>query len=296
MANLKEVRNRISSVKSTQKITSAMKMVSASKLRKAQNAIQKMRPYDQKLQLILKHVARDLNQEKVQSIYSEQREVEKVLLIVMSSNRGLCGSFNANVMKKTEARIQEAFSEQKKNGSLYIYAIGKKTYQYFRREGYQIVGHEEDLIEKPEFDPLRQIAEVLMDQFAKKEYDRIEIVYNRFKNAANQILTVEQFLPIAEEETDEDQENHSEIEYLYEPNQETILRELIPKTLKIQLYKTLLDSYAAEHGARMTAMHQATDNAKELLRDLQLAYNKARQAAITNELIEITSGADALKG
>lgn len=295
MANLKEVRNRITSVKSTQQITSAMKMVSASKLRKAQYAIQKMRPYDHKLQQILLHIAEDMNQKKTQSVFSEQREVTNVLLIVMSSNRGLCGAFNSNVMKTAEARIEEAFSEQKANGTLDIFALGKKAFQYFRRTEYNMAGCNEDLIEKPAFEPLRELAESFMEQFAHKQYDRIEVVYNRFKNAANQILTVEQFLPVVDVKNDEDQKNKAEIEYLYEPDQETILRELLPKTLKVQLYKMLLDSYTAEQGARMTAMHQATDNAIELLRDLQLAYNKARQASITNELIEITSGADALR-
>lgn len=296
MANLKEVRNRISSVKNTQQITSAMKMVSASKLRKAQNAIQKMRPYDEKLHNILRHISADVDEEQLDSIYTTEREPVKVLLIVISSNRGLCGSFNSNIIKKAEARIENDFKEQKENGNLFVYPIGKKVFQHFQREGYQVAGHDEDMIEKPEFEPVRKLSEMLMKQFADGTYDRIEIVYNRFKNAATQILTSEKFLPVTADEETEEKEQKTEIEYLYEPDQETILRELLPKTLKVQLYKILLDSHAAEHGARMTAMHQATENAKELLRDLKLAYNKARQAAITNELIEITSGADALKG
>ncbi|MCF8331402.1 MAG: ATP synthase F1 subunit gamma [Bacteroidales bacterium] len=296
MANLKEVRSRIASVKNTQQITSAMKMVSASKLRKAQNAIQKMRPYDEKLHNIMRHISGDVDQEQVDSVYTTEREVEKVLLVVISSNRGLCGSFNTNVIKKAESRIEEDFQSHKENSNLFIYAIGKKVFQYFNREGYQTAGHEEEMIEKPEFEPVRELSGLLMKQFAEGEYDRIEIVYNQFKNAATQILKSEKFLPVTTDEEQEDAEQKTDAEYLYEPDQETILLELLPKTLKVQLYKILLDSHAAEHGARMTAMHQATENAKELLRELQLAYNKARQAAITNELMEITSGADALKG
>lgn len=295
MANLKEVRSRITSVKNTQQITSAMKLVSASKLRKAQNAIQTMRPYDNKLHEILRHLSADINQDEMEVVFTQEREPEKVLLVVISSNRGLCGSFNANVIKKAETKIQNDFSQQKASGNLFIYAIGKKVYQHFTREDYNVVGHEEDMIEKPEFEPVRKMSEDLMEMYAAGEYDRIEIVYNRFKNAATQILTTEKFLPVTAEQEEQEQKQE-ELEYLYEPDKETILRELLPKTLKVQMYKALLDSHAAEHGARMTAMHQATENARELLRDLQLAYNKARQAAITNEIIEITSGADALRG
>lgn len=297
MANLKEVRNRINSVQNTQQITSAMKMVSASKLRKAQNAINKMRPYDNKLHELLINISRDMAEGETDNVFTLERAPEKVLLVVISSNRGLCGAFNTNVIKKAKAKVEEDFQAQKSTGNLFIYAIGKKVFQYFNRENYQIAGHEEDIIEKPEFDPVRQLAEKLMDEFREGKYDRIEIVYNRFKNAATQIMTSEKFLPLtADEKEEENLDNEPLTEYIYGPDKETILKELIPKTLKVQLYKAFLDSHAAEHGARMTAMHQATENAQELLRDLRLAYNKARQAAITNEIIEITSGAEALRG
>lgn len=297
MANLKEVRSRIASVKNTQQITSAMKMVSASKLRKAQNAIQKMRPYDEKLYEILLHISGDIDQNELDVVYTREREVENVLMVVIASNRGLCGSFNSNVIKKAESKIRNDYYDHLQSGNLHIYAIGKKVNQYFSKsDQYNVVGYESDMIEKPDFDSVRELAEKLMEQFADGTYDRIEIVYNRFKNAATQILTTEKFLPLASENQEEEGEKETEIEYLYEPDKETILRELLPKTLKVQLYKAFLDSHAAEHGARMTAMHQATENAKELLHDLQLAYNKARQAAITNEILEITSGAEALKG
>ncbi len=272
-----------------------MKMVSASKLRKAQNAIHKMRPYDKKLHELLIHISQDIEQDGTDSVFTKEREPEKVLLVVISSNRGLCGAFNANVIKKAKAMIDKDFQAQKSAGNLSIYAVGKKVYQYFNRENYQIAGHEEDIIEKPEFDPVRQLAEKLMSEFEAGKYDRIEIVYNRFKNAATQVLSSEKFLPLTAEEDKEKHDEDQLTEYIYEPDKETILKELIPKTLKVQLYKVFLDSHAAEHGARMTAMHQATENARELLRDLRLAYNKARQAAITNEIIEIASGAEALR-
>lgn len=296
MPNLKEVRDRIASVKNTQQITSAMKMVAASKLRKAQNAIQKMRPYDAKLQEILKHVSGDIDPGDANVIFTQEREIKNVLLVVISSNRGLCGSFNSNVIKTAERKIQDEYSEQLKARNLHLYTIGKKVYKHFNEEKYNIAGYEEELIEKPDFDSVRKLAEKIMEQFADGTYDKIEIIYNRFKNAVTQIMTTEQFLPFSPEAEMEENQENGETEYIYEPDKETMLHELLPKTLKVQFYKAFLDSHAAEHGARMTAMYQATENARELLRDLQLAYNKARQASITNEILEITTGAESLKG
>ncbi|MCF8217946.1 MAG: ATP synthase F1 subunit gamma [Bacteroidales bacterium] len=296
MANLKEVRSRIASVKNTQQITSAMKMVSASKLRKGQNALLKMRPYDEKLQAIMQHISSDSS---AQSVYAEERKKDNVLLVVVASNRGLCGAFNTNVIDKAEDVIANRFAEQKNNNRLYIYAVGKKVVQYFAQSNYQVIGNDEDMIEKPTFEGVKSTAENLMQKFVDGEYDHIEFVYNKFKNAATQILTSEKFLPVVSEENNEDDDDKTslsiETEYIYEPDKEQIIKELVPKILKLQFFKVFLDSHAAEHGARMTAMHQATENAKELLRELRLSYNKARQAAITNEIMEITSGANALR-
>ena len=296
MANLKEVRSRIASVNNTQQITSAMKMVSASKLRKGQNALLKMRPYDEKLQSIMQHISSDSS---VRSAYAEKREKNKVLLVVIASNRGLCGAFNANVIEKAEDVIAKNFSEQKNNNTLYIYAVGKKVIQYFDQSNYQVIDNDEDMIEKPSFEAVKNTAEKLMQNFVDGEYDHIEFVYNRFKNAATQVLTSETFLPVVAEENNEDGDEEGstqiETEYIYEPDKEELIKELVPKILKLQFYKVFLESHAAEHGARMTAMHQATENAKDLLRELRLSYNKARQAAITNEIMEITSGANALR-
>ncbi|MFO8055444.1 MAG: ATP synthase F1 subunit gamma [Bacteroidales bacterium] len=299
MANLKEVRNRIASVKNTQQITSAMKMVSASKLRKSQTAIEKMRPYNSKLHEILGYIYNNFNLANLDVPLLKQRATQKVLMVVFSSNRGLCGPFNSTVIKTFEKNRQEILKKQKKT-ELHIFAIGKKIYQHVKNNNYTLAGHEESLLENPDYESTGMLAETLMEWFKNGTYDRIEIVYNAYKNAATQIMTSEVFLPMHVKETSDKEEKETaqqeEPEYIFEPDKDTIIRDLLPKILKVQLFKIFLDTSAAEHGARMTAMHQATENAKELLHDLELAYNKARQAAITNEIMEITSGANALRG
>ena len=296
MANLKEVRIRIASVKSTQQITSAMKMVAASKLRRAQNAILQMRPYAAKLKEILQNLSASLDVADDSSIYSEMRDPNKVLLVAISSNRGLCGAFNANVIKATNRLIEEKYPEQNNSGSLSLITIGKKVSEYYVKSGSNVLEIHDSIYDDLSFNNVSAIAEKLMKYFEDKEYNRIEVIYNQFKNAASQVLTVEQFLPVEKITAEVSTEKHENVDYIFEPGKEEIVHDLIPKSLKIQLYKAILDSNAAENGARMTAMHKATDNAQELLKDLNLTYNKARQAAITNEILEIVSGAEALKG
>jgi len=292
MPNLKEVRNRIDSVSSTQQITSAMKLVAASKLRRAQAAILQLRPYAQKLQEFLQGLSAGLDQSD-EAAFSEKREVKKVLLVVVTSNRGLCGAFNSNVIKRAENLIHTTYKDVHGQGGLSLYCIGKKGAEYFSRHSFPVVKENIELFEKLEYENALSIAESLMQDFAEKKYDRIDIIYNQFKNAAVQVLLTEQFLPIL---PPDDEGSLLKVDYIFEPNKEDIVHELVPKSLKIQFYKTLLDSFASEHGARMTAMHMATDNATEMLKELKLSYNKARQAAITNEILEIVSGAEALKG
>jgi len=298
MPSLKEVRTRISSVKSTQQITSAMKLVAASKLRRAQNAILQMRPYANKLKEILQNLSASLDATDESSVYAEQRKPEKVLLIPVSSNRGLCGAFNANVIKTTLRHIDENYSLQKKEGNLTLVTIGRKVSEYFPKRNYNVVEKHDYIFDSLNFESVSKIAEELMELFVGGKYDKIDIIYNRFKNAATQQMVVEQFLPVepVQDLPDNKPASLSKTDYIFEPSKEEIVEDLIPKSLKVQLYKALLDSNAAEHGARMTAMHQATDNAQELLKDLRITYNKARQAAITNEILEIVSGAEALKG
>jgi len=295
MPNLKEVRSRIESVKSTQQITSAMKMVAASKLRKAQNAILTMRPYASKLREIMQNVSSGA-ESKEENVFGQQRPAQHILIIAISSNRGLCGPFNANIGKAVIQRINENFSSQYKSGNVDIFSIGKKGSDFLRVRKFTISQRNDQILEKLSFENVRPIAEELMAQFAAKKYDHIEIIYNQFKNAAVQILQNEQFLPIAQGQAQLLNQPQHKTDYIFEPSKEEIIRELIPKSLKIQLYKSLLDSLASEHGARMTAMNKATDNAQEMLKSLKLSYNKARQAAITNEILEIVSGAEALKG
>jgi F-type H+-transporting ATPase subunit gamma len=294
MANLKEVRTRIASVKSTRQITSAMKMVSASKLRRAQNAILSMRPYAAKLHEIMQNLSHDLEGSD-EGVWAEDRGDHKVLIIPVTSNRGLCGAFNANVAKATINLIESKYSAQMKSGNVDIMCLGKKgadSLSWF----YKITEINTEIFDDLTFEHAVAIADRLMDDFLEKKYDKIIIIYNQFKNAAVQILQEEQFLPIVESADDAGEKNEVQANYIFEPNKEDILEALVPKTIKIQLYKALLDSYAAEHGARMTAMQLATDNADELLKALKLSYNKARQAAITNEILEIVGGAEALKG
>jgi len=293
MANLKEIRNRIASVTSTKKITSAMKMVSAAKLRKAQEAIIQIRPYADRLHTILTNLSDSIRGEE-NNPYATERDLEKVLVVVISSNRGLCGAFNSFVFKRAMQVAYEDFGKLFQQKRVDFYAIGKRGSEFFSKNKYPLVGVRNELFDELSFHNVAPVAEEIMDQFVTGKYDRVMLVYNQFKNAAVQILTTEQFLPVLIPEKTEGDTIHAD--YIYEPSKEEIIRELIPRSLKIQFYKALLDSHAAEHGARMTAMHMATDNATELLRELNLNYNKARQAAITSELLEIVSGAEALKG
>ena len=293
MPNLKEVRTRIASVNSTKQITNAMKMVSASKLRRAQNAIIKLRPYSAKLTEILQNLSDSIENTDAAAFF-EERKPEHVLIIAVSSNRGMCGAFNANIIKAVNILIQEKYSRQNIKGDVELLCIGKKAGDYFARRTYKITDRLDHIFDKLSFENVVPVAEQLLREFRLKKYDRIEIVYNRFKNAATQQLVVEQFLPILPPSTISKTTSNSD--YIFEPNKQEILNELVPKTLKIQLYKVILDSWASEQGARMTAMHKATDNATEILKQLRLSYNKARQAAITNEILEIVGGAEALKG
>jgi len=296
MAGLKEVRIRIASVKSTQQITSAMKMVAASKLRKAQNSILKLRPYAAKLREMLQNLSGSI-ENSGESVYSENRAPEKVLLIIIASNRGLCGAFNSNIMKAAVALMGDKYREQALKGNVSLITIGKRATEFFQKRGYKVIASHDDFFDSLNFATISPFAESLMQSFVKREFDRIEIIYNQFKNAAVQKLVNEQFLPILPDAlSSKDAKNKAPADYIFEPDQETVVSGLIPKTLRIQVFKAILDSYAAEMGARMTAMQQATDNAKELLKNLNITYNKARQNQITNELIEIVSGAEALKG
>tara|TARA_R110002072_G_scaffold239187_5_gene396977 strand:- start:865 stop:1734 length:870 start_codon:yes stop_codon:yes gene_type:complete len=289
MANLKELRNRISSVSSTKQITSAMKMVSAAKLKKAQDAIVQMRPYAQKLEEILMNVSATLD--STEGVYARNSDnINKVLLVAISSNRGLCGAFNANVTKKV---VAAANAYQNQGASVEVFGIGKKSFEMLERRGLNMVGKNFEIFNEIKFEEVAEISQMIMDKFADGEYDRVDIFYNQFKNAAVQYTQQEQYLPVREIEADS---SNAGGDYIYEPQKEEILEDLIPKSLKTQLFKGVLDSNASEHGARMTAMHKATDNADELVRQLKLSYNKARQAAITNEILEIVGGAEALNG
>ncbi|MEE9406735.1 MAG: ATP synthase F1 subunit gamma [Polaribacter sp.] len=287
MANLKEIRNRITSIKSTMQITSAMKMVSAAKLKKAQDAITAMRPYSSKLTELLQNLSATLDSD-AGGAYSTQREVSKVLLVAITSNRGLCGGFNSSITKKVIKIIEEKYT----NTSVDIFAIGKKGGDVLAKQ-FSVVERRNDIFDDLTFDNVAAIAEELMELYVDSSYDKIEIVYNQFKNAATQLPQVEQFLPIKPIEGGDAEAVNSD--YVFEPTKEEIVEALIPKSLKTQLYKSIRDSFASEHGARMTAMHKATDNATELRDELLLTYNKARQAAITNEILEIVGGAEALK-
>ena len=286
MANLKEIRNRITSIKSTMQITSAMKMVSAAKLKKAQDAIVAMRPYSSKLTELLQNLSATLDGDSGGE-YSSEREVHKVLLVVVTSNRGLCGGFNSSITKTVVRTIAEKYAGKQVD----LFAIGKKG-QATLTKVCKVIEDRNEIYDDLTFDNVATIAEHLMDLYIKGSYDKIELVYNQFKNAATQLPQVEQFLPIKPIEGGDVNANS---DYIFEPTKEEIVLALIPKSLKTQLYKALRDSFASEHGARMTAMHKATDNAKDLRDDLLLTYNKARQAAITNEILEIVGGAEALK-
>ena len=295
MANLKEVRIRIASVQSTQQITKAMKMVSAAKLKRATNAITQLRPYATKLKEILGNLSASL--EGSSSPFIQEREPNKVLVVVVSSNRGLAGAFNMNVIKATNNLIAERYSEQLKNGNVSVVAIGKKAQDFYEKRNYNTIGNNNELYSALTFENVTKITEAIMDGFVKGNYDEVQVVYNRFKNAAVQIVTTEQLLPLKRNaEVQVETVKSSNVDYILEPSQAEIVEQLIPKSIKIQLYKAVLDSHASEHGARMTSMDKATENAGDLLKALKLSYNQARQAAITTELTEIVSGAAALNG
>jgi len=294
MANLKAIRIRISSVKSTRQITSAMKMVSAAKLRKAQDKILRLKPYARKLQEILAGLSQSLAEAEIENIYTRSASEEKILIVVITSNRGLCGAFNANVIKESRRIVSEQYMKQFQKGNVSFLTIGKKGYDYLRKQHLNMLPERNSLYNNLTFNNVSAVAEDVMNSFLSGEYDRVLLVYNQFKNAAVQNLTTELFLPV--ETVSADAKGSVPTDYIYEPSAEEIIKELIPKSLKIQFYKAVLDSYVAEHGARMTAMHKATDNATSMIRDLTLQYNKARQAAITNQILEVVSGAEALKG
>ncbi|MCB9425852.1 MAG: ATP synthase F1 subunit gamma [Flavobacteriales bacterium] len=284
MANLKEIRNRIASVSSTMQITSAMKMVSAAKLKKAQDNITAMRPYAQKLTELLQNLSSALNEE-VGGEYTAQRTVQKVLVVAITSNRGLCGAFNSNIIKQVNAVANNKYAGKQVD----LITIGKKGNDILGKS-YKVIANESSLFDDLTFSNVSKIAETLMEKFVAGEYDKIELVYNHFRNAASQDVITEDYLPLQPVEGN----STSNVDYIFEPSKKEIVVTLIPKSLKIQLYKAVRDSFAAEHGARMTAMHKATDNATELRNQLKLTYNKARQAAITNEILEIVGGAEAL--
>lgn len=290
MAGLKEIRTRIASVKTTRQVTSAMKMVSAAKLKKAQDAILKIRPYAGKLHEILVSISASLENESG-SVYTQIRDPEKVLIILISSNRGLCGGFNLNIAKKAVEHVKTNYSMQNRLRNVDFLCIGKQGERQVKLREMKVIESKSELFENLDFDHVNELASAIMKSFTDKDYDRVDLVYNQFQNAAVQINTAEQFLPVRMEETSGSREF---TDYIFEPSKDYIVRELIPRSLKIQFYKALLDSHAAEHGARMTAMHQATDNATELIKDLTLQYNKERQESITNEILEIVSGAEAL--
>ena len=282
MANLKEIRNRISSVSSTMQITSAMKMVSAAKLKKAQDAITAMRPYSNKLTEILQGLSSSIDSDNK---YAQKRIVKKVLIVSITSNRGLCGGFNSNIFKKSTELASSVYNDS----DVSFVAIGKKGNDFLQKS-FNVESNHIDIFDNLNMENVSLIAESLMEKFVNEDFDKIDIIYNKFKNAATQVVVNEQFLPISDIE--EDASNNTD--YIFEPSKTEIIEELIPKSLKNQLFKAIRDSWASEHGARMTAMHKATDNATELRDQLKLAYNQARQAAITNEILEIVGGAEAL--
>ncbi|MDO4217258.1 MAG: ATP synthase F1 subunit gamma [Bacteroidales bacterium] len=293
MANLKEVRTRIASVSSTQQITSAMKMVSAAKFRRAQMAILGMRPYAAQLESIIASINVD---DGVTTPFHFERSEKHVLLIVVTSNKGLCGGFNANVIKQASARVD--YYRQQQCPHLSLITIGKKATEVFSKQEGLVEESHDELLDNATFDQVHALSDLIMQRFVQRQYDKVEVIYNQFKNSITQVLTTEQFLPIQPTRLPQSQSAKSSVnnDFIYEPNKQEILRNLVPFMLHTQFYRIILDSLAAEHGARMSAMQSATDNANELLKELRLTYNKARQAAITNEIIEIVSGSEALKG
>lgn len=291
MPSLKEVKNRISSVVSTQQITKAMKMVAAAKLRRSQDRILQMRPFATKLSQILQNLSAAQDNDE-DNWYSDVREENRILIVAITSDRGLCGSFNSNVTKGVTRLINEKYRSQFDQGNVTILALGKKGYDFFNKRKYPVIGTYVNVYQDLTFDHVSAIGDFLMKEFRERRYDKIEIVYNEFKNVATQVLRTEQWLPVKPPQAEE---TGNQVDYIYQPGQDEIVTGLIPKSLKVQLYKGLLDSNAAENGARMTAMDKATENAGELLRELRLTYNRTRQAAITKEILEIVGGAEALK-
>jgi F-type H+-transporting ATPase subunit gamma len=289
MANLKEVKQRINSVMSTQQITKAMKMVSAAKLRRAQEKIVQMRPYSQKLTAILNNVSA-ASEGDSDIVFATKREVKKVLLVPVTSDKGLCGAFNTNILKATNTAIKEQFE----GAEITVLPLGKKAYEYFKKSNYTVIDTYFGVFQQLNFDVVKEAASYAMDGFLAGDYDQVVLVFNEFKNVATQLVRVEQFLPMAPQEGEEG--NSTETDYLLEPSRTYIIEELVPISLRIQFYKAVLESNASEHGARMTAMDKATENAGELLKELKLMYNRTRQAAITNEILEIVAGANALAG
>jgi len=294
MANLKELRTRIASVASTQQVTSAMKMVSAAKLRKAQDAIVQMRPYADKLNEILTIVSNNLDSD-IENKYAGRKNKERILIVAITSNRGLCGGFNSSVVKKASELFFQTYGEYSHRGKVDVLAIGKKAIDGLKAKGIKVTQGYLDIYDGLNFAKVTQIAQFIMDSYSAGEYDHVELVYNQFRNAAVQNLISKQFLPVEVSETDEIKTKKGEYKpwYIFEPSMQEIADIIIPQSLKIQFYKALLDSVASEHGARMTAMHKATDNADILIKELKLQYNQARQASITNEILEIVSGANA---
>ncbi len=292
MGNLKEIRTRITSIESTQKITSSMKLVSAAKLRRAQTAIQHLRPYSQKLNEILNNLAGSNTGTEPSPLF-EAREAEKVVIVVITSNKGLCGAFNSNIVKTVNHLVTEKYAEQHRANNVQLICFGKKGKEQLSKQ-FPVSFYNEKLLDNPDFTEISALADGLVQRFINHEIDKVDIVYNQFLNAATQRVTIEEYLPVTPPESDEEKKVNSD--YIIEPSADKLLMELIPKILRTQLYKTLSDSIASEHGARMISMTKATDNATEILRDLRLKYNNARQSSITNELIEIVSGANALNG
>lgn len=294
MASLKEVKERITSVTSTQQITKAMKMVAASKLRRAQDKITQMRPYSEKLFSILENVSSTLDGD-IKNPYAETRkEIKNVLVVVVTSDRGLCGAFNTNIIKATKNLISEKYPEQQKAGNVELLCLGKKGLDHFRKRNYKINSDYVDIFNELSFQKVKEVVELAMDSFLAGNYDAVEIVYNEFKNVITQVVHTDQFLPVVSEDKEEIKESGKELDYIFEPSKEEIIKELIPKSLKISFYTSVLDSNAAEQGARMSSMDKATENAGELIKQLTLSYNRSRQAAITTEILEIVGGAEAL--
>lgn len=300
MANLKEIRNRINSVKSTQKVTSAMKMVAAAKLKRAQDRIVALRPYALKLQEIIGNVVSVVDVEDIPSRLVEQREVKNILAIVVTSNRGLAGPFNANIIKHANQFLQEHHDAEMKAGNVQFVCIGRKGYEFFKKRGYNVNDQNFDVFTDLSFDKVDAVNDLIFEKFLSGEVDKVYLMFNEFKNVMSQIRHADNLLPLAVSELEEQQasaeaQDSMASDYIYEPNREDILTDLIPKSVRIQVFRAVLESNAAEHGARMVAMDAATENAEDLLRNLRISYNKARQASITKEILEIAAGADALE-